>query len=114
VFEDGGSVTATTVLRPGQKLGVIKFVAYGWSGERSLPAVRDQVQAALTAARQAGWDVMLAQQRAYLDDFWGRADVEVDGDPEVQQAALACPVPPSHTGRRLAATASAAPRRGAS
>jgi alpha,alpha-trehalose phosphorylase len=86
VFEDGGLVTATTVLRPGQKLRVIKFVAYGWSGERSLPAVRDQVWAALTAARQAGWDVMLAQQRAFLDDFWDRADVEVDGDPEVQQA----------------------------
>jgi alpha,alpha-trehalose phosphorylase len=86
VFEDGGLVTATTVLRPGQKLRVIKFVGYGWSGGRSLPAVRDQVWAALTAARQAGWDVMLAQQRAFLDDFWDRADVEVDGDPEVQQA----------------------------
>jgi alpha,alpha-trehalose phosphorylase len=86
VFEDGGLVTATTVLRPGQKLRVIKFVAYGWSGGRSLPAVRDQVWAALTAARQAGWDVMLSQQRAFLDDFWDRADVEVDGDPEVQQA----------------------------
>jgi alpha,alpha-trehalose phosphorylase len=86
VFEDGGLVTATTVLRPGQKLRVIKFVAYGWSGGRSLPAVRDQVWAALTAARQAGWDVMLAEQRAFLDDFWDRADVEVDGDPEVQQA----------------------------
>jgi alpha,alpha-trehalose phosphorylase len=86
VFEDGGLVTATTVLRPGQKLRVIKFVAYGWSGGRSVPAVRDQVWAALTAARQAGWDVMLAQQRAFLDDFWDRADVEVDGDPEVQQA----------------------------
>ena len=86
VFEDGGLVTATTVLRPGQKLRLIKFVAYGWSGGRSLPAVRDQVWAALTAARQTGWDVMLAQQRAFLDDFWDRADVEVDGDPEVQQA----------------------------
>ena len=86
VFEDGGLVTATTVLQPGQRLRVIKFVAYGWSGERSLPAVRDQVWAALSAARQTGWDGLLAEQRAYLDDFWDRADVEVDGDPEIQQA----------------------------
>ena len=43
-FEDGGLVTAATALRPGQKLRMIKFVAYGWSGERSLPAVRDQVR----------------------------------------------------------------------
>jgi alpha,alpha-trehalose phosphorylase len=85
-FSQGGLVTATTVLQPGQKLRVIKFVGYGWSGERSQPAVRDQVWAAVSAARQAGWDGLLAEQRAYLDDFWGRADVEVDGDTEVQQA----------------------------
>jgi alpha,alpha-trehalose phosphorylase len=86
VFEDRGLVTVATVLQPGQKLRVIKFVAYGWSGARSLPAVRDQVWAALTAARQAGWDGLLAEQRAYLDEFWDRADVEVDGDPALQQA----------------------------
>ena len=33
-----------------------------------------------------GWDGLVAEQRAYLDDFWDRADVEVDGDTEVQQA----------------------------
>ncbi len=65
---------------------MIKYVAYGWSGERSLPAVRDQVWAALSAAKQSGWDGLLAEQREYLDDFWDRADVEVDGDAEVQQA----------------------------
>ena len=54
--------------------------------ERSLQGVRDQVWAALSAARQTGWDGLLAEQRAYLDDFWDRADVEVDGDTEVQQA----------------------------
>ncbi|HJY95893.1 MAG TPA: family 65 glycosyl hydrolase, partial [Streptosporangiaceae bacterium] len=86
VFEDGGLVTVATVLQPGQKLRVVKFVAYGWSGGRSFPAVRDQVWAALSAARQTGWDGLLAEQRAFLDEFWDRADVEVDGDPEVQQA----------------------------
>ena len=30
--------------------------------------------------------VCAAQQRAYLDDFWARADIELDGDPEIQQA----------------------------
>ncbi len=85
-FTDGGMVSATLVLKPGQRLRVIKFVAHGWSGERSLTAMRDQVFAGLSAARQTGWDGLLAEQRAYLDDFWGRADVQVDGDTEVQQA----------------------------
>jgi alpha,alpha-trehalose phosphorylase len=86
-YEDGGVVTATAVLKPGQRLKVIKFVSYGWSETRSLTAVRDQVWAALSGARQSGWDGLLAEQRAYLDDFWSHADVEVDGDPEIQQAA---------------------------
>jgi alpha,alpha-trehalose phosphorylase len=85
-FVDGGLVTASAVLQPGQKLRVIKFVAYGWSAARSLPGVRDQVYAALSAAKQGGWDGLLAEQRQYLDEFWDRADVEVDGDTEVQQA----------------------------
>ena len=85
-FADGGLVTAATVLKPGEKLRVIKFVAYGWSHQRSLEAVRDQTWAAVSAAKATGWDGLLAEQRGYLDDFWDRADVEVDGDAEVQQA----------------------------
>jgi alpha,alpha-trehalose phosphorylase len=85
-YADGGSVTVTAVVQPGQRMQVTKFVAYGWSSQLSLPGVRDQVFAALSAARQTGWDGLVAGQRAYLDDFWDRADVEIDGDTEVQQA----------------------------
>jgi alpha,alpha-trehalose phosphorylase len=85
-FADGGVVTATAVVPPGQRLRITKFVAHGWSRQRSVPGVRDQVWAALSAARQSGWDGLLADQRAFLDDFWDRADVELDGDAEVQQA----------------------------
>ena len=85
-FTDGGVVTAATVLAPGQKLRVVKFVACAWADARSLTAVWDQVWAAMTAARQAGWDGLLTAQRQYLNDFWDRADVEVPGDTGVQQA----------------------------
>jgi alpha,alpha-trehalose phosphorylase len=84
--EDWARVAVTTVLEPGQCLRLVKFLAYGWSHQRSLPAVRDQVAAALTAARHTGWDGLLAEQREYLDDYWDRADVAVDGDAELQQA----------------------------
>jgi alpha,alpha-trehalose phosphorylase len=86
-FPDLARVTMAAALVPGERLRVVKFVAYGWSAERSEPALRDQVAAALAAALQTGWEGLQNEQRAYLDDFWGRADVEVDGDPEVQQAA---------------------------
>jgi alpha,alpha-trehalose phosphorylase len=83
---DLARVTISTELQPGQRLMVVKFIAYGWSSERSTPALRDQVAAALAAARRTGWDGFLAGQRAYLDDMWDRADVEVEGDPALQQA----------------------------
>jgi trehalose/maltose hydrolase-like predicted phosphorylase len=83
---DWARATTVCVLKPGETLRLVKFLAYGWSSLRSLPAVRDQVAAALTGARYSGWEGLLAQQRDYLDDFWDAADVEVDGDAELQQA----------------------------
>ncbi|CAL9345321.1 glycosyl hydrolase family 65 protein [Streptomyces sp. Tu 3180] len=83
---DVARLTVTSVLEPGQRLRVEKLVAHGWSGARSRPAMSDQVEAALAAAAHSGWQGLLDEQRAYLDDFWARADVEVDGDEEIQQA----------------------------
>src|SRR5258706_8384349 len=79
-------VTITTRLQPGERLRIVKFIAYGWSSLRSRPAIHDQVRAALSAARLTGWEGLLAEQRAYLDDFWACADVELEGDPQIQQA----------------------------
>jgi alpha,alpha-trehalose phosphorylase len=83
---DLARLTVSTELRPGQTLRIVKFLAYGWSSQRSLPAVRDQVDAALAAAKRTGWDGLRSSQRDYLDDVWARADVELDGDPALQQA----------------------------
>ena len=84
--QDLGRLTIMADVKPGQRLRVVKLLAYGWSSRRSTPALRDQVAAALAAARRTGWDGLLAAQRAYLDDFWERADVELEGDAELQQA----------------------------
>ncbi|HLY51140.1 MAG TPA: family 65 glycosyl hydrolase, partial [Solirubrobacteraceae bacterium] len=85
-FDDIARMTVATSVAPGQPLRVIKFVAYGWSQKRSVEAVRDQVAAALAGAKRAGWEGLAADQRTYLDDYWERADIEIHGDPELQQA----------------------------
>jgi alpha,alpha-trehalose phosphorylase len=85
-FEDLGRVLVTAELAPGQPLRLVKFIAYSWSSQRSVPAIIDQVAAALAEARHLGWEGLAAQQREYLDDFWDRADVELEGDAELQQA----------------------------
>jgi alpha,alpha-trehalose phosphorylase len=83
---DIARVTFTSHLNPGEKLRIVKFLAYGWSGVRSRQALFDQVTAALTAAKHTGWEGLLAEQHKYLDDYWEDADIEIDGDPEIQQA----------------------------
>ena len=83
---DLGRVTAAVDLKPDQRLRVVKLIAYSWSSRRSYAAVRDEVVAALAEARYTGWDGLVAAQRSYLDDFWEGADIELEGDTELQQA----------------------------
>lgn len=83
---DQGRSTFTTVLQPGERLRIIKYLGYGWSTVRSEQALSDQVTAAIVAAAQTGWEGLLSEQREFLDEFWDTADIEMHGDPELQQA----------------------------
>ena len=72
---------------PGSRLRIVKYLAYGWSSLRvaaraARPGRRRADRRALQPAGTACW----TDQRAYLDDFWDGADVEVEGDPDIQQA----------------------------
>jgi alpha,alpha-trehalose phosphorylase len=83
--EDLGRVLVATELEPGQRLRLVKLLAYGWSSQRSMPSVRDQVEAALASALRSGWEGLAKGQREYLNQFWERADVELEGDLDLQQ-----------------------------
>ncbi len=85
-FPDVARFDVTADLEPGKPLRVVKLLTYGWSAERSVAALRDQVAAAASGAKHAGWKGLLSQQRRYLDRFWERGDVELEGDAELQQA----------------------------
>jgi trehalose/maltose hydrolase-like predicted phosphorylase len=84
--EDWARTTVVCNLQPGERLRLVKLLAYGWSSVRSRPALLDQVAGALTGARFSGFEGLLEEQLAYLNRFWDAGDVEVDGDPELQQA----------------------------
>jgi len=83
---DFARTTLSAQIEPGSPLRLIKFIAYGWSARRSMPALRDQVSAGLAEAKHTGWDDLMRLQREYLDDFWERADVVIGGEPRLQQA----------------------------
>jgi alpha,alpha-trehalose phosphorylase len=83
--DDEARVTVTAHMDRGQRLSLVKFVAYGWSSQRSTPALRSQIEGALATALDHGWKGLASAQQKYLSDFWARADIELKGDPEVQQ-----------------------------
>ena len=84
--DDLGRVTISAQLTPGRPLRVVKLLAYHWSSQESIEWLRDQVDASLESATAEGFDGLVASQRQYLDDYWAVADVELDGDLEIQQA----------------------------
>jgi len=88
--DDAGRVTIAADVPSGGRLRVLKYLAYGWSGHRSVTSVRAQARGSLAEARHTGWDGLCAAQREYLDGFWANADVEVEGDTELQQAVRFC------------------------
>jgi alpha,alpha-trehalose phosphorylase len=81
-----GRVAITADVDAGATLSVVKLLAYGWSAHRSAESVRTQVLGAVSEAHHSGWRGLIDSQRAYLDAFWDRAEVELDGDDELQLA----------------------------
>jgi alpha,alpha-trehalose phosphorylase len=83
---DLGRTSVGVRLEAGERLRIVKTVAHEWSESLSPSALRDRAEAALGDAVRAGWDRLAAEQRERLDDYWACADVEIDGDPRLQQA----------------------------
>ncbi|MGY2003783.1 glycoside hydrolase family 65 protein [Blastococcus sp. SYSU DS1024] len=78
--------TLAARIPPGGSLKLVKFLAYGWSSRRSSAALRDQVEGALATAKLGGFERLLREQRELLAQHWDEADVEIEGDDELQQA----------------------------
>ncbi|MCZ7440399.1 family 65 glycosyl hydrolase [Micromonospora sp. WMMC241] len=86
--DDRFRLALTGALRPGERIRVTTFAAYECAPVDGTPAgeLADVVVAAAEAARADGFDALLDAQRAALDAAWATADVELDGDPELEQA----------------------------
>ncbi|WP_454043275.1 glycoside hydrolase family 65 protein [Cellulosimicrobium sp. Marseille-Q8652] len=71
---------------PGRPIRLTKTVAYHTS--RGVPSreLVDRCRRSLDRVRDRGVAAEMADQRTWLDDFWSRSDVEIEGRPEIQQA----------------------------
>jgi alpha,alpha-trehalose phosphorylase len=78
---DRAKVRFETSLGPGEQVGVTKFVTYQVNNDP------DQTGDLLAGVRDQTFEDLTDAQQAWLDSFWNRADVVIEGDEELQQAA---------------------------
>ena len=90
--------TATTTIAldaaTGETVTITKYVAYHAAGQIDdasdragrRRARRPRCGSTLDDASPAGWDALAAEQSAWLDQFWARTDIAVEGDDAAQQA----------------------------
>ncbi|NLE96418.1 MAG: glycoside hydrolase family 65 protein [Propionibacterium sp.] len=84
---DDHVVTAVTAdLDEGGLLRIDKVFSHVWSPETGADSLLEQARAVVDSGIDLGFDGIAAAQREELDRCWHIADVEVDGDDELQQA----------------------------
>ena len=78
------SLAATA--QPGQPVRLVKLLAYHWAARGDPASLAADAQRSLDQARALGFEELAARQHAVLDEVWARADIELEGDPEIQHA----------------------------
>jgi len=81
-----GQVVFKVDARPGLPIRVVKLLAYHTSRHVTVGELCQRAGWSLDRAAEAGFEALLASQRAFLDDFWRRSDVEASGNDAIQQA----------------------------
>ncbi len=86
VGPDLAKTVFTVEAKAGETIRITKFVSYHSS--RGIPAeeLADRCHRTLERAVKTGVAQLHREQEAWLDDFWDRTDVEVEGDDMCQQA----------------------------
>ncbi|WP_010540900.1 glycoside hydrolase family 65 protein [Dietzia alimentaria] len=84
--DDASKVVYHAHVTPGRVVRLTKMAAYHTSGQVPAAELVERCSRTLARARDRGLEELHATQRAWFDNFWDRADVEVDGPVETQQA----------------------------
>jgi beta-phosphoglucomutase len=72
-------------LRSGESAALTKYISYHTSKDYPEDELHARSAAVLGLAEASGFKLLAQEQQAYLDQFWSRTDVEITGDPALQQ-----------------------------
>ena len=83
--------TYTADATAGETITLVTWVGYAdCDPEGDVSQLVRSAEADVAAARQSGVASLEAEQKAWLADYWASADVQVDAQPELQQAIRWC------------------------
>jgi alpha,alpha-trehalose phosphorylase len=80
--EDDGKVVFSVDAQPGVPIRLVKYMTYHTSDHFPAQELCERAGRTLDRALVHGFDDLLASQRQYLDDFWDRSDLKIEGDPQ--------------------------------
>jgi alpha,alpha-trehalose phosphorylase len=84
--QDGsGKVVYSIDAKPGKPIRLIKYISYHTSRSALPSELMERAGRTLDRAIAHGFEDLLESQRAFMDGFWRRSDLEVRGDPDLQQ-----------------------------
>ncbi|NQX29316.1 glycoside hydrolase family 65 protein [Microbacteriaceae bacterium VKM Ac-2854] len=72
--------------KAGVPIRLVKTITYHSSRGVPVRELADRCDRTLDRARETSPEEQFAKQREWLDDFWKRSDVEIEGQPAIQQA----------------------------
>jgi alpha,alpha-trehalose phosphorylase len=84
--EDMGKMVFRVQAEPGVPIKITKLVSYHTSRGVPVRELVDRCRRTLDRTRDQGVQQQYDDQKAWLDSFWERSDVEIEGSPQLQQA----------------------------
>ncbi len=83
--DDFAAVVFKVRARAGEPVRIVKFLSYHYSDQAKPPEIRDQTGWTLDRAMEDGFETVLERQRTFVEGFWQRSDVELEGGSEDKQ-----------------------------
>ncbi len=86
ITNDEGKMIYRLHMEAGQTLNLSKTASFHTAKQVPARELIDRCERTLDRAAEEGLENQFLEQRAWLDEFWARSDVEIPGQGEIQQA----------------------------
>jgi alpha,alpha-trehalose phosphorylase len=86
--QDEGKLVLTVQAKPGEPIRLFKYMSYHTSRRAPVEELCERAGRTLDRAMSDGFSSLLESQRGHLDDFWQRADVQIEAEPDLSSSEL--------------------------